>query len=56
MKLEHSTQAASPVTKGAPLKLDSVALFAGQREIIIMHQGEAYRLRITRQEKMILTK
>lgn len=36
--------------------LDSVRLFNGQRELIIQHQGEQYRLRITRQEKLILTK
>jgi hemin uptake protein HemP len=35
---------------------DSDNLFAGQREVIIVHRGEEYRLRITRQEKLILTK
>jgi hemin uptake protein HemP len=39
-----------------PTKVDSDQLFAGQREVIIVHQGEAYRLRITRQDKLILTK
>jgi hemin uptake protein HemP len=37
-------------------KLDSANLFAGKRELIIVHQGEEYHLRITRQEKLILTK
>jgi hemin uptake protein HemP len=37
-------------------KHDSDSLFAGQRELIIVHRGEEYRLRITRQEKLILTK
>lgn len=37
-------------------KLDSEMLFAGKREVIIVHRGEEYRLRITRQEKLILTK
>lgn len=32
------------------------ALFAGRREIEIEHNGEIYRLRITRNEKLILTK
>jgi hemin uptake protein HemP len=36
--------------------LSSQALFAGQREVLILHHGEAYRLRITRQDKLILTK
>jgi hemin uptake protein HemP len=37
-------------------KLDSASLFAGKRELIIVHQGKEYHLRITRQEKLILTK
>lgn len=40
----------------APQKIDVVSLFAGQRELVIVHRGEEYRLRITRQEKLILTK
>jgi len=35
---------------------NSEMLFAGQQEIIIEHAGHAYRLRITRQDKLILTK
>lgn len=37
-------------------RLDSGGLFADKREVIIIHRGEEYRLRITRQEKLILTK
>ncbi len=40
----------------SPVVLRSQALFGGQRELLIMHNGEAYRLRITRQDKLILTK
>ena len=36
--------------------IDSVELFAGEREIQISHRGELYRLRITAQQKLILTK
>ncbi len=36
--------------------LDSQRLFDGHRELIIQHQGEIYRLRITRHDKLILTK
>jgi hemin uptake protein HemP len=39
----------------APL-LDTGALFAGVSEIIIAHGSEQYRLRLTRQNKLILTK
>lgn len=38
------------------VRLESHALFAGAREAIIVHHGEEYRLRITRREKLILTK
>ena len=31
-------------------------LFAGEREILITHRGEDYRLRVTRNGKLILTK
>ncbi len=36
--------------------LDSVALLGGREEVEIVHQGETYRLRRTRQGKLILTK
>ncbi len=39
-----------------PARVDSRQLFEGQRELIIQHQGEEYRLRITRHDKLILTK
>ncbi len=39
-----------------PLPLESAALFAGRDEILIAHGGETYRLRRTRQGKLILTK
>lgn len=37
-------------------RIDSVALFDGETEVLILHNGEQYRLRITRQDKLILTK
>ena len=40
----------------APLVLDSAGLLRGQREIQIRHGGEVYRLRHTRNDKLILTK
>jgi len=45
------TGAAEPVRT-----VDSQSLFDGQRELLIAHKGDAYRLRITRQDKLILTK
>jgi hemin uptake protein HemP len=37
-------------------RIDSRDLFIGTREIIIAHGGETYRLRLTAQNKLILTK
>ena len=36
--------------------IDSAALLAGGREVLISHGGECYRLRHTRNDKLILTK
>ena len=36
--------------------IESAALFDGETEVLILHNGEQYRLRITRQDKLILTK
>ncbi len=38
------------------VRLSSRELFRGQREIVILHAGHEYRLRITRADKLILTK
>jgi hemin uptake protein HemP len=38
-----------------PRRLRSDELFAGTREIVIEHHGRLYRLRITRNGKLILT-
>lgn len=40
----------------SPMCLDSRELFHGGNEVVIVHKGEEYRLRITRNEKLILTK
>lgn len=40
---------------GAP-RLTSEQLFRGHDEVLIGHAGDTYRLRITRQGKLILTK
>ena len=36
--------------------INSEVLFAGKREVLIKHASENYRLRITNQGKLILTK
>ncbi len=36
--------------------VESAGLMAGGREIVIQHAGQSYRLRVTRANKLILTK
>ena len=40
----------------AARSITSEALFAGEREMVIQHAGQEYRLRLTAQDKLILTK
>lgn len=43
--------------ENAPMRvLDSVVLFANSRQAVIRHDGSEYKLRITSQNKLILTK
>ncbi len=49
----------SPVERPRPSgkpRLRAAALLAGAREVIIEHAGEEYRLRLTKNGKLILTK
>lgn len=41
---------------GEPRQLDSRSLFGTARELLIEHKGQCYRLRLTRADKLILTK
>lgn len=45
-------------SEGAVLSqsIDSAKLFAGRREVQIVHEGETYRLLVTRNNKLILQK
>jgi hemin uptake protein HemP len=54
--LTQSTSAPSRKISIAGHKLDSRDLFIGTREVIIHHGAEVYRLRLTAQNKLILTK
>ena len=52
-----SAEPSAPLPAPAALQvLDSAALFGGRDEVLIVHGGETYRLRRTRQGKLILTK
>ena len=48
--------AADPGVAGMPPLWSSECLLCGRREIAINHNGTIYRLRATRQGKLILTK
>ena len=37
-------------------RISSQSLLAGERELVIQHQGNEYHLRLTRNDKLILTK
>jgi hemin uptake protein HemP len=60
MKTETQPSTAKPKVPRSPAvsprSLDSAALLGGRGEVEIAHQGETYRLRRTRQGKLILTK
>lgn len=47
--------AAAPAGQGTPI-FSTAELFGGRDEIVVLHNGAPYRLRITRQDKLILTK
>jgi hemin uptake protein HemP len=51
-----SASAGQRVISIAEHKIDSRDLFIGTREVIIHHGIETYRLRLTGQNKLILTK
>jgi hemin uptake protein HemP len=51
----RSTPAAA--ARPAPrIRVSSDEMFRGQREIVIVHGGREYLLRITKSDKLILTK
>lgn len=39
-----------------PARITAAQLFQGRQEVLIEHKGETYQLRITRNDKLILTK
>jgi hemin uptake protein HemP len=51
-----SESVAEPVTTSEQRQIPSTSLFHGRREIVIVHHGQEYRLRITKADKLILTK
>jgi hemin uptake protein HemP len=54
----HAVHAAREVaSRGSEIRrIDVTAILSGAREVVLLHNGEAYRLRITANNKLILTK
>jgi hemin uptake protein HemP len=48
--------AAPPPGAALARRVDSTSIFAGNREVVITHRGQEYRLRITKADKLLLTK
>ena len=46
----------SPLSRPQRKRITTAALMQGARDIIILHHGEEYLLRITKTGKLILTK
>jgi hemin uptake protein HemP len=58
-KAVSNTEPASPpagLRETGKRAVSSVALLQGASELVIVHQGQEYRLRLTRQGKLLLTK
>ena len=53
---ERNSAARASQPHAADGEVRSEALFTGRREVTILHAGERYRLRLTRANKLILTK
>ena len=57
MRRMHQNNLPKPVTQSPPLEvINAAALFRDRRELVIEHRGERYRLCLTRNGKLILTK
>ena len=54
----HHRPVLSPSTSTAVTtrRVSSDSLLEGERELVIQHQGSEYHLRLTRNDKLILTK
>lgn len=56
LMVDDLSQGAAPEAGPPESVVSSAALMKGQREIVIVHAGLRYRLRITANDKLILTK
>lgn len=55
--LPHRTALSPPTPASVTTRrVSSQSLLEGERELVIQHQGSEYHLRLTRNDKLILTK
>lgn len=54
--LGKAANAATQAVASTARKISSQLLLEGARELVIQHQGSEYHLRLTRNDKLILTK
>ena len=54
--LSNAASAATHAVTSTAKKISSQLLLDGARELVIQHQGNEYHLRLTRNDKLILTK
>lgn len=55
MSLDRGNAKAPGAAVTEPKRLPSETLFGARREVIIVHNGREYRLRLTQSGKLILT-
>lgn len=53
---EHNPAPPPPTAVELPARLDSTKLLQGASSVKIQHAGQRYLLRVTRENKLILTK
>lgn len=56
MQPPQALTATRPAGEPPVRRVDSAALLGAQREVLIIHGPQVYRLRVTAQGKLILTK
>ncbi|MFK7885426.1 MAG: hemin uptake protein HemP [Gammaproteobacteria bacterium] len=54
--MDKKVTPAPPVNKSDQQALNADELFAQRKEVAVHYRGEVYRLRLTRNDKLILTK
>jgi hemin uptake protein HemP len=54
--LSHLPLRSAVAATSAVRRISSQSLLEGERELVIQHQGNEYHLRLTRNDKLILTK